>query len=246
MRTLLLLGLVLSGATIGVSATVGTGIQAIDQPVSDVLDEGDVPEQSSDGDSTPVETNSEGEPKLDGQSWGGSTPSPTRYAANQPTETPVDRSAERIEVLVHQEINERRQQHGLDTLSYDEELEDVADYHSEDMAENGYFAHESPGGETLGDRYDRFGYDCRVSTGGNSYATGAENIAYTYWETNLEGGVYHDSNRDVAEGLVNQWMNSTGHRENILRDYWENEGIGVSITTDSKGRTRIYATQNFC
>jgi uncharacterized protein YkwD len=40
-------------------------------------------------------------------------------------------------------------------------------------------------------------------------------------------------------------MNSTGHRENILRPFWESEGIGVAIE-DVNGQTRVYATQNFC
>jgi uncharacterized protein YkwD len=40
-------------------------------------------------------------------------------------------------------------------------------------------------------------------------------------------------------------MNSTGHRENILKSHWENEGIGIYII-EIDGKTRVYATQNFC
>lgn len=40
-------------------------------------------------------------------------------------------------------------------------------------------------------------------------------------------------------------MNSTGHRKNILRDYWQNEGIGVYFV-EIDGKARVYATQNFC
>jgi uncharacterized protein YkwD len=39
-------------------------------------------------------------------------------------------------------------------------------------------------------------------------------------------------------------MNSSGHRENILRPYWESEGIGVAIE-DVNWETRVYAPQNF-
>jgi uncharacterized protein YkwD len=56
---------------------------------------------------------------------------------------------------------------------------------------------------------------------------------------------YGNNETDIARGLVSQWMNSTGHRENILRPFWESEGIGVAIE-DVNGKTRVYATQNFC
>lgn len=155
----------------------------------------------------------------------------------------------RIEYLIHEEINERRQQHGLQPIAFDPQLREIARYHSKDMAENQYFAHTSPSGETMGDRYDKFGYTCRVSTGGNRYATGAENIAYTYANERIrhENGEtsYYSTEEEIAEGLVNGWMNSTGHRENILKSYWQNEGIGIYII-EVDGKTRVYATQNFC
>lgn len=154
-----------------------------------------------------------------------------------------------IEREVHRYINRERSRRGLSPLSYDMRLQEIARYHSEDMASELYFAHESPDGETMGDRYDRFGYECRVQISGDRYATGAENIAYTYADSNVrtESGLENYGNNEtaIARGLVNQWMNSSGHRENILRSYWESEGIGVAIE-DVNGETRVYATQNFC
>ncbi|UPV72976.1 CAP domain-containing protein [Halorussus limi] len=155
----------------------------------------------------------------------------------------------KIEYLVHKEINERRRAHDLRPIQFDKELRQIARYHSKDMGENQYFAHESPSGETMADRYDKFGYDCRVDTSGNQYATGAENIAYTYAYENIarENGetAYYTTEKEIAQGLVNGWMNSTGHRKNILKPYWENEGIGIYII-EIDGKTRVYATQNFC
>lgn len=53
--------------------------------------------------------------------------------------------------------------------------------------------------------------------------------------------VYYSTEKELAKALVNQWMNSTGHRTNILRDYWQNEGIRVYvIQIDDK--TRVYTT----
>lgn len=155
----------------------------------------------------------------------------------------------KIEYLVHKEINDRRRAHDLPPIQFDMELRQIARYHSKDMAESQYFAHTSPDGETMADRYDKFGYSCHVDMSGNQYATGAENIAYTYAFENVvrENGAtaYYSNEKEIARGLVNQWMNSTGHRKNILKSYWENEGIGIYIA-EIDGETRVYATQNFC
>nr|WP_254283009.1 CAP domain-containing protein [Halomicroarcula limicola] len=141
-------------------------------------------------------------------------------------------------MAIHEEVNQRRTANGLGQLEYRSDLVEVARYHSKDMASKGYFSHDSPNGESLGDRYQRFGINC----------AGGENIAYTYWEENIQSEgrlLYYDSEQDVAIGLVNQWMNSTGHRENILRERFQSEGIGISVA-EVDGATRIYATQNFC
>jgi uncharacterized protein YkwD len=140
--------------------------------------------------------------------------------------------------LIHQRINEVRAEQGLSTLSFDGSLAEVADYHSHDMLERGYFAHQSPDGEEMIDRYDRFGYDCRVSTGGNRHATGAENIFSMSATTS-------PTPSSIADRTVGSWMSSPGHRENILRDYWRNEGVGVAVGR-SNGEYQIYVTQNFC
>jgi uncharacterized protein YkwD len=160
-----------------------------------------------------------------------------------------DLNRSEIEREVHRFINKERSGRGLSTLSYDTGLQEIARYHSEDMATELYFAHESPEGETMSDRYDRFGYECRVEISGDRYATGAENIAYTYADSNVQTESrlenYGNNETAIARGLVNQWMNSSGHRENILRSYWQSEGIGVAIE-EVNGETRVYATQNFC
>jgi uncharacterized protein YkwD len=169
----------------------------------------------------------------------------TTAATPAPDETVDGANETRIERLVHEEINERRSQRGLSRLSYDTELAAIADGHSADMARRDYFAHVGPDGEDFADRYEAAGYRCRVSTGDNRYTTGGENLAQSWWQRPIaaDGGrVYYDSERALADGIVDQWMNSTGHRENILTPYWDNEGIGVDITSEGK----VYATQNFC
>ncbi|WP_101295090.1 CAP domain-containing protein [Halegenticoccus soli] len=158
----------------------------------------------------------------------------------------VNRTA--LEYAIHAEVNDRRTERGLDPVAFDPELREVARYHSEDMAERGYFAHVSPEGEDLSDRYEKFGYECRVRVSGLKYATGGENIAKNYRGAPVatDGGVErYETEEELAAAIVEGWMNSPSHRENLLQPYWENEGIGVAVTTED-GRTAVYATQNFC
>lgn len=93
------------------------------------------------------------------------------------------------------------------------------------MAVRGYFAHQSPEGETAGDRYRTHDHSDR------SYG---ENIALRQLGATV-------SVSELAESIVDGWMDSEGHRENILRDRFEAEGIGVYTTNDGT----VYATQNF-
>lgn len=154
-----------------------------------------------------------------------------------------------VEMLIHREVNQVRAEHDISALEFDSGLREIARYHSRDMMMTGYFAHESPDGETMEDRYDMFGYQCRASVSDDRYMTGGENLAKTYYEARirLDNGstVRYDSPQEVAKGVVRQWMNSPAHRKNMLRDYWEHEGIGVTYIQED-GNTVVYATQNFC
>lgn len=131
----------------------------------------------------------------------------------------------RVERLVAQEVNDRRAANGIGALDYDTDLAEVAAYHSRDMHERDYFAHEGPDGETVGDRYARFGIDCN----------GGENIYLT------RGGGLAATEQTLAEHVVREWMNSEGHREAILKERFTRQGIGIVIVDGS-----VYATQNFC
>lgn len=135
--------------------------------------------------------------------------------------------ASQIEMRIHEEVNAYRQSNGLDPLTFSDELAAVARDHSQDMNERDYFSHMSPEGDGPGDRLADAGIDC------NSWA---ENIAYEF-----DPSFSEEDADSVAESIVNGWINSPGHRRNILGDYDE-EGIGVDIRDDG----RIMATQMFC
>lgn len=144
-------------------------------------------------------------------------------------EVPLDLSlttqASAIEKAVHEETNNQRADHGLNKLSYSHHLSAIANQHSRDMAERGFFSHTNPDGEETADRYRRFDHTGRSS---------GENIARTYPSLTA-------TPRDAAKAVVADWMDSPRHRENILRGRFEREGIGIYLGSDGA----MYATQNF-
>ena len=99
-------------------------------------------------------------------------------------------------------INKQRANNGLAALKIDEEVQRVARIKAQDMVNNNYFAHESP---TYGTPFQM------MSSFKISYKTAGENIAGNSSNT----------------GAVNAWMNSSGHRANILNSSFNYTGIGV-------------------
>ncbi len=160
---------------------------------------------------------------------------------NQPK---LDLSA--LEKRIHDLINKERQKHGLSTIRWDDALKRIAQKHSADMAKRTYFSHTSPEGRDFSYRYIKSGYACAITIENRIYK-GAENLfqnnLYTS-VTTVNGVNYYDWNalEDIAESTVEGWMNSPGHRKNILTPIWLREGIGVSIAPDDK----VYITENFC
>jgi len=143
---------------------------------------------------------------------------------------------ELAEMEVHRLINLEREKYGLPTLEYDEELASVAKSHSIDMAEDEYFSHETPEGLSPTDRASKSDYVCRYQIGNLIYSGIGENIHMV-----TGSSVAFMSTESIAELAVSGWMDSPGHKKNILTSNFTKEGIGVSISTFS-----IHVTQNFC
>lgn len=118
---------------------------------------------------------------------------------------------------VVQLVNVERQKNGLNALSLDSAISNVARTKSKDMADNNYFAHNSPTYGSAGNMLKQFG------------------ISYTAWGENIASG------QDTPQEVVNAWMNSEGHRANILSPNFTK--IGVGYVTNSKGTP--YWTQMF-
>ena len=107
--------------------------------------------------------------------------------------------------------NSERKAKGLSALTLDNQLSKLARLKAEDMAKKGYFSHTSP---TYGSAFDM------MNKYGVSYRTAGENIA---------------KGQKTAESVMNGWMNSSGHRANILSSAYTN--IGVGYAKDSRGNT---------
>ena len=163
--------------------------------------------------------------------------------------SPPDINTNELEKEIHKLINEKRSEHDLAKLSWDEELAEIARGHSEYMVKTDHFSHKDLKGRGFSYRYEEHEYNCKVSISESKYMRGAENIFENnrYSSTTYSGGepISHDWNtqEEIAESTVEGWMNSEGHRENILEPYWYNEGIGVAIDYETD---KIYITQNFC
>lgn len=164
---------------------------------------------------------------------------------------PVDLKA--VSLAVHTRINRIRAEHGLKTLTYNQELATIALGHSRDMARRNYFSHNSPEGQTPSDRADRHGYECRVPVGGNRYQGIGENIfqvtAYKNIRRTMRGGQQVSEEHtwftpeEMAEKIVTGWMNSPPHRAIMLNKHFSKDGLGLAY---SPGNKTVYITHNFC
>jgi uncharacterized protein YkwD len=126
-------------------------------------------------------------------------------------------------------LNQERANHGLRALRHSAALDESARWQSRDMVARGYFDHQRPGGPSLSQRIRRTGY----LSGARSWAVG-ENIAWG------EGSL--SSPRSIMEA----WMKSPGHRENILRRRFEHVGIGLaSGIPEASGQEGVTATTDF-
>ncbi len=130
------------------------------------------------------------------------------------------REIERLESDCFHEVNVQREAHGLKPLRYSEELLEVARYYSRRMAEENFFSHKDPDGRTVRQRVTEAGITWRVL---------GENLAYSNGYIN-----------PVAVS-VKGWMESPGHRKNILDPTYAETAIGAWISSNGT----IYFTEIF-
>jgi uncharacterized protein YkwD len=153
-----------------------------------------------------------------------------------------------LEHRVHDLINRTRVEHMIGALVYNERLSTIARGHSRDMASREFFGHTNPDGLDATARGKRAGFACRKQVSANSFREGlGENLyqdnLYTRIRTIGTTRSYDwNTSDDIAANSVRAWMNSQGHRHNILERVYTQTGIGIAIADDDK----VYITQLFC
>jgi uncharacterized protein YkwD len=124
-------------------------------------------------------------------------------------------------------LNAERARHGLPRLRLNKKLSAAARRHARDMVVRDFFAHDSPDGGTFVDRIRRSGY----LKGASSWSVG-ENLAWGSHE------------RSAPQAITAMWMDSPGHRANILSHQFREIGIGFSLgAPGASGPAATYATE---
>ncbi|GAA0070225.1 hypothetical protein UT300003_17480 [Clostridium sardiniense] len=127
-----------------------------------------------------------------------------------------------VEQKIFEKVNSERSKAGVPTLSYNKTMEKYARIKSQDMGDRGYFDHKDPQGNLI---------TAKMKNDGVSYKAWGENIAYIGGESNANA---------LADQFMTNWMNSPGHRQNILSKNFTGIGVGVYKSGD-----KVYATQEF-
>ncbi len=130
------------------------------------------------------------------------------------------RSASAIEKEVFSSLNHERQKRGLAALVWSDRVAKVARLHSRNMADQRFFGHRGKDGTMVSDRASRAG---------------------VRWSGIGENIVYFGGSREPVSFAVKCWMDSQGHKQNILNKRWQESGIGVFTTPDGS----YYLTQVF-
>ncbi|WBB62803.1 CAP domain-containing protein [Streptomyces sp. WMMC500] len=147
------------------------------------------------------------------------TPSPTKTKSAEPTRsakpTATTDATTAAEAEVLRLVNQERAQAGCRPLTNDPELAKLAGDYSQDMAARGFFDHTDPDGNDPWERAQEYGI---ADLGGENIARGQAN----------------------AQSVMDAWMNSEGHRANILNCDFRTLGVGAHFADGGP-----WWTQNF-
>lgn len=142
-----------------------------------------------------------------------------RKPGTAPKTQPQSDSLEQMELALHNRINAQRKKQGLKPLRDNPTLRKVARAYSRRMSEEKFFSHNDPSGKSVA---------ARVGIAGITYRMLGENIAKSL------------NVRDPLKTAEQGWMNSKGHRENILREGFTETGIGIWKKGRSYHFTQIF------
>ena len=147
----------------------------------------------------------------------------------------------RTERLIVERTDSVRREHGVGGVRRVADLSRAATEHAGNMAENEYVGHVTPEGDGVGDRY--LGSCDPEESGGYTEQRYSENAAAVAFGEPLGGwnGTELEDEEEVADFVVEAWMGSKDHRENLLGE--EHDGVGVGVRfRDGK----VFVVQAFC
>jgi uncharacterized protein YkwD len=131
-----------------------------------------------------------------------------------------------IEKFIVERSNEIRGEKKLEVLEQNEILAKAGRDHSMDMLKKDYFSHFSPDGKSVVDRVKKYVAEPRTSLG--------ENVHVIYSGRGLQDP------QAISRTMVDDWMRSKSHRENILAKKYTQTGVGCA-----NDGFKVYCTQVF-
>lgn len=176
------------------------------------------------------------------------TASPTATPPT-PTVAPTTFDRTEVELEIQSRVNAERQEGGLEPLERFDVAVEMARFHSENMAAQGFVSHSANGFTTI-ERYERFEIHNRCRTvdskgtsvhEGKQLETVAKTTAGRPFTVDGERR-YHRTESDVAAAIVDRWLTDDTTRQKLLLDTAAEVGVGVVVAED--GGT--FATLNLC
>ncbi len=136
------------------------------------------------------------------------TEKPAKPQQEDKSDTTVPSSVSSYEQKVVELVNVERQKSGLSSLTLDTSISNIARMKSADMANNNYFAHQSPTYGSAGDMLTKYG------------------VKWSAWGENIASG------QRTPQEVVTAWMNSPGHRANIMSTNFSKIGVGYAVNSN--------------
>jgi uncharacterized protein YkwD len=117
-----------------------------------------------------------------------------------------------LEKLCFALINQKRAETGLEPLKWSDEVAKIARLHSENMVKFNFFSHKGIDGKSVDGR--------------------ADSLGITEWTAMGENIAYNRGYQNPIETAVEKWMESQGHRANLLNRRWKESAVGIAVTSD--------------
>ena len=124
---------------------------------------------------------------------------------------------------IFEKTNAIRTSRGLSELTQNDDMDQLAQLHSDNMVEHNFYSHVDHQGKSPTQRADDLNFEWRRI---------AENIAQVPWHENVLKCGNTKSAELISECVVEGWRNSPGHYENMIGEF-NQLGVGVSFTNDS-------------